>query len=82
MSSLIERLTESQSHSYWVEFQNNVWEYVYKAKYSKPTHLLDNTSLHLPYLGNTNQTEILEISLRNCLKTMLYVTWRERSEQQ
>ena len=59
MSSLIERLTESQSHSYWVEFQNNVWEYVYKAKYSKLTHLLDKSSLHLPYLGNPNQTEII-----------------------
>ena len=79
MSSLIERLTESQSHSYWVEFQNNVWEYVYKAKYSKLTHLLDKSSLHLPYLGNPNQTEIIERSLRNCLQTLLYITWLERT---
>ena len=82
MSSLIEKLTESQSYGYWVEFQNNLWEYVYKAKYSKVTHLLENTSLYLPYLGNPNQTEIIERSLRNCLQTLLYMTWLERTYQQ
>ena len=81
MSSLVERLTESQSSSYWVEFQNNLWEYVYKAKHSKMMQILENTSLYLPYLGNPNQTEIIERSLRNCLQTLLYITWLERSNQ-
>ena len=81
MNSLIEKLTESQRSRYWVEFHNNLWECVYKAKYSKLTHLLDNTLLHLPYLGNPNETEIIERSLRNCLQTLLYMTWLERSDQ-
>ena len=82
MRSFIVKLSESQSYHYWVEFQNNLWEYVYKAKYSKLTYLLDNTSLYLPYLGNPNQTEIIERSLRNCLQTLLYITWLERSNHQ
>ena len=66
---------------YWVEFQNNVWESVYKGRYTELSRLLDNTGLHLPLLAHPHQSEIIEECLRLCLQTLLYTTWLERSHQ-
>ena len=81
MCTIIEKLTETQSSHFWVQFQNSLWECVYKANYAKLKHLIDNTSLSLPFLGNPNQGEIIARCLRNCLQTLLYITWFERSNQ-
>ena len=81
MSTLIEKLTAKKSSNFWVQLQNDLWECVYKAKYDKLSQLIENTSLNLPFLANPNQSEIIERSLRNCLQTLLYVTWLERSNQ-
>ena len=81
MSTLSDKLTESKQSGFWVEFQNQLWERVYKARYAELTHLLDNTALNFPYLGHPHQSEIIEESLRNCLQTLLYITWLENSGQ-
>jgi hypothetical protein len=81
MSSLCTKLTERAKPGFWVEFQNCVWESVYRGRDADLTRRLDKTSLHLPYLAHPAQEEMIEECLRHCVQALLYTTWLERSQQ-
>lgn len=65
----------------WSEFQNQLWECVYKAKHAKLIKLVDNISLNFLQIANPNSIFIIETSLRNCLQTLLYISWLEKTSQ-
>lgn len=65
----------------WTEFHNQLWEYLYEAKHPKFIKHLD--SLSVPFLIAANQScqDKLESSLRNCLQTLLYISWLKKIGQ-
>merc|ERR1719244_236462 len=63
------------------DWTNQLWEYLYHAKHRKFIKHLD--SLLVPFLIAANQScqDILESSLRNCLQTLLYISWLKKTGQ-
>jgi len=65
----------------WTEFQNQLWECVYKARHAKLIQLIDNISLNFFQLFNPGNSLRIEAALRNCLQTLLYISWLEKTRQ-
>jgi len=63
------------------DWTNQLWEYLYHAEHPKFIKHLD--SLIVPFLIAANQScqDILESSLRNCLQTLLYISWLKKTGQ-
>jgi len=73
--------SKSRTASDWIKFRNQLWEYLYEAKHPKFIKHLD--SLSVPFLIAANQScqDKLESSLRNCLQTLLYISWLKKTGQ-
>eukprot|EP00092_Neocalanus_flemingeri_P036938 GFUD01040211.1.p1 GENE.GFUD01040211.1~~GFUD01040211.1.p1 ORF type:complete len:677 (+),score=156.40 GFUD01040211.1:62-2032(+) len=81
MPGVVERSHRFAQPGCWTQFQNQLWLCVYKAKYAKLIKLVDNTSLSFLQLANPSNSLIIEMSLRNCLQTLLYTSWLEKTNQ-
>jgi len=73
-------LHRSRQPRSWTEFQNQLWECVYRAKHAKLIQLVDNYSLCFLVMDPVNG-QILDTAFRTCLQTLLYITWLKKTKQ-
>jgi len=65
----------------WVEYQNQLWECVYRAHHAKLVQLVDNSSLCFIQMTNPSCSLMVQAALRTCLQTLLYIAWLKKTKQ-
>ena len=63
------------------KFQNLLWECVYKGNHVRLMMLTENISLNFPQIANPSGALTIEKCLRNCLQTLLYISWLEKTNK-
>ena len=63
------------------KFQNLLWECVYKGNHVRLMKLTENISLNFPQIANPSGALTIEKCLRNCLQTLLYISWLEKTNK-
>ena len=63
------------------KFQNLLWECVYKGNHVRLIKLTENISLNFPQIANPSGALTIEKCLRNCLQTLLYISWLEKTNK-